>query len=280
MSLIEIMVVLVIFAITAVLGAMAFGAVSGSELNQSAGELASAVRYTYNLAAINNKAYALYIDLDQGTYHAAPVDDTGGECERVLLAPNGSDSDPLIVRYGDVKGEGKDASIFDEDSDDEEGGRPGMFDAAMAGAGGDNDEPAPPTWSDDGGTASGRLWSMLGKQTQSLAKEESAKAGYDLDEDTGEQKRMPTMRKNMLAKPKPLGKAVSFDGIVVRNGQEPVTEGVVPILFFPHGLTQRALIYLKAGDDDIVTVSILSLQGNGKVFGERLDPSEFEEKAD
>jgi hypothetical protein len=269
MTLIELLVVFFILGMAISLAVVGLGAVGGSELRQSAGELSAAVRFTYNLAVINNKTYALYLDLTAGTYYAAPIpDDTG--CERVLLAPDGKDDDPLIVRYGDV--------MSDEDKrkkkDDEEAG--GLFDAGMGGAGGGDQEPQPPSWASDEGTASGRLWGMLGEQTRSLSVEESKNAGYDIDVKT-EQKRLPTMRMNMLAKPKPLGKAVKFNGVVVREGQDPVTDGVVPILFFPHGVAQRALIYVKSGEEDELTIEILSLQGNGKIHGTRLDPSAFSE---
>ncbi len=275
MTLIELLVVMLIIGMALALAAVGLGAIGGSELRQSASELSAAVRYTYNLAAINNKTYALYLDLSGGTYYAAQIPEDGGDCERLLLAPNGKDTDPLILRYGDMKDVGSKSSSKSKDDDEQ---APGMFDAGMAGADGGAEEPGPPDWTGDDGTAAGRLWNMLGDQTKSLASEESAKAGYDLAEGEGEPKRLPTVRKNQLAKAKSLGRDVKFEGVVVRQGSDPIAEGVVPIVFFPHGVAQRALIYLTDSNGDALTVDILSLQGNGRITSGRTDPADFAEE--
>ena len=73
MTMIELIVALAVVAIALVVGGIAFGAVTGAEASQGAGEVSTAIRYTYNLSAINNKTYALFLDLDNGTYRVAPA---------------------------------------------------------------------------------------------------------------------------------------------------------------------------------------------------------------
>ena len=99
MTMIELIVGIAILAIALVVGGVAFGAVTGAETNQAAGELSTAVRYTYNLAAINNKTYALFLDLDNNTYKVGAVDTTNDSCSAscsALHASYRSGSHPIL----------------------------------------------------------------------------------------------------------------------------------------------------------------------------------------
>lgn len=272
MTLIEVIVALVIVSIAITLVAIAFGGVTGAKTRQAAGDFATAVRYTYNLAAINNKVYALHVDLSTGSYHAAPVD-PGNECERLLLDLDGDDSDAVIVRYKDT------GDTDDKRDDDNDENSPGMFGVVSEGA----PDPKPPGWTaNDDGTSSGKLLNMISQEAKDLGRAEAEKVGAALDAGESGQagpKRIKTFRKNQLGKPKKLPEGVSITGIVLREGQEPVTEGTVPILFYPHGYTQRALVYFAAGGDDpeVFTVEIMSLQGSGRVHSREVSADEFAE---
>jgi general secretion pathway protein H len=274
-TIVELMVVLVIFAIGLVLGAVALGGIAGAKTREGAGKLATAVRYTYNLAAINNKTYALYLNLDENSYYAGPLK-TDNECDRVLLALDGKDSGAVLIRF---------SNVGDEEDDDEDGG---LFGAVAGGANAGATETGPPAWAGDEGSKSNKLMKMLAQETRAEARVQSRMVGVELsdDEDVASErkkKRLKTYQRNLLGKPQKLPKKVRFVGVMVREGEEPVTKGVVPLIFFPHGYTQRALIYIDGGDEESpeeFTVEIMTLQGRGVVHAERLDKSAFEEVMD
>lgn len=252
--------------------AATFAGVTGARTREGAYKMGTAIRYTYNLAAINNRVYALTIDLDANTYKAGPLEPRG-KCDRLLLAMDGGDTDPVIMRYGDT------GDPDDRDDDDDDEPKP----AAVSTTG--DGEVKVPSWSSEDGTPAGKLTRMLSGEVRDEAAEDARKVGV-VSEDGAkahDKKQFKTFRKNQMAKPKKLPKGVRFGGVVLRDGADPVTEGVVHILFYPHGFSQRALIYVESGDEeepDTFTVEILSLQGRGKVHGERLAPSEFKEKTE
>ncbi len=268
MTLIEVIVAMVIMAIAMGLAVMAFGAVTSAETRQGASDVATAVRYTYNLSAINNRVYALYLDLDAGTYQAAPFK-KGGDCERLMINVDGSASDPIVTTYG--------KSGDNEDDDDDEDR--GLFDAAQ-GAQGDGEVTDAVTA--DTTTPTGQLMNLLSSETKSLSQETSRQAGIPVDDSTSPDgpKRVKSYRKNQLGKPRKLPKGVKFAGVLLREDMDPVTEGKVPILFYPHGFTQRALIYLESGegeDAEVFTVEVMSLAGLGRIHDVELDASNFKE---
>jgi hypothetical protein len=127
---------------------------------------------------------------------------------------------------------------------------------------------------------------MLTSEVRSEARAESLKVGIELSDDIASErgkKRIKTYKGNLLSKPQKLPDGVTFSGVIVREGENAVTSGVVPIIFFPHGYTQRALIFIKGGsaeDDDAeeFTVEVMSLQGRGQLHAERLDDRAFKEE--
>ncbi len=252
------------------IAAATLGGVGAAKTREGAYKVATAVRYTYNLAAINNRVYALFIDLDNNTYKAGPIEPRG-ECDRLLLAIDGSDTDPVITRYGDTGDE-------DDDDDDDE---PKANPVAASGDG----EVKVPAWTSEDGNPAGKLLKMISAEVRDEGAQNARNIG--VPEETSEahaNKKLKTFRKNQLGKAKKLPKGVRFGGIVLRDGAEPVTEGVVPILFYPHGYSQRALIYVTGEHDDdednIFTIEIKSLQGRGKVHALELDPRDFKETKD
>ncbi len=271
MTLIEVIVALVIVAIAISLVAIAFGGIVGAKTRQAAGDLATAVRYTYNLAAINNRVYALYIDVGEGTYHAAPLQ-PGNECDRVLLNVDGDEADPMVLKYRDT---GERDRVGGDDVE------PSQFGGVESGS--DDPDPKPPDWTkDDDGTPAGMLLNMVSMEAKQLGRDEAEKAGAPVDLGNPQEgpKRIKTFRKNQLGKPRALPEGVRFGGVVLREGQEAITEGTIPILFFPHGHTQRAFIYLDSGgeeDGETFTVEVMSLQGSGIVHDFEVDPNDFAE---
>jgi type II secretory pathway pseudopilin PulG len=264
---IEILVVITIMSLAIAGGAVALGALSGADVRRAASDLATGIRYTYNLAAINNRDYALYLDLDAGTWHAAPLPATK-PCDRVLLDLEGGEGDPVVTRYMDAG---------DSESDDDE--KPGPFDAALTPG---TESKGPPSWSSDAGTPAGKLRNMLSQEVKDTQRREAENRGLPTDEGEpdGKKKRMKSFRKNLIGKPQKLPKGVKLSGVVVRDGAEPVTEGTVPIIFYAHGVTQRALIYVADETDDegdIFTIEVMSLQGMGRIHSTELPSSEFNE---
>lgn len=271
MTLIEVIVALLIATLLIIVMVLALGAITAADTRRGAGDLATAVRYTYNLAAINNKVYALFLDLDNHTYHAAPLEGSGA-CDRLLIDLEGGDGGQILRRFGDTGGD-------DDDDDDQEGG---LFASLPRGGAPD---PAIPAWVNaKESSPSGKLMSLLSEETKELGAEESRRAGALVDEETGpEEKRMPTFRKNRMGEPIKLPDQVRIGGVVLSEGAEPITSGTVPILFYPHGFTQRALIYVESGDEEAgeaFTVEILSLRGSARIHSDLLDPSEFREESD
>ncbi len=275
-TIVELMVVLVIMAIAISLGAVALGGLAGAKTKEGTGKLSTAIRYTYNLAAINNKVYALYLNLDENSYHAAPLK-TDNECDRVLLAIDGKDSGAVLVRFSDV---GK-----EDDDEDEESG---SFNPAMSAGKGDGSAGGPPAWANDEGSKSNKLIKMLSQDVRTEARAQSEQVGAiiptaeDVDGER-KKKRLKSYQRNLMGKTQKLPNKVRFAGVVLREGEEAVTSGVVPIVFFPHGYTQRALIYVEGGDTDTpeqYTIEIMSLQGRGVIHAERLELDAFEEIMD
>lgn len=269
---IEVLVALVIVSIMLGVVVLSVGAITAADTRSAAGSFSTAVRYTYNLAAINNRVYALYINLDDNTYRAAPLDQSN-DCDRLLLSINGQDTDPMVVRYG---------SDSEKESEDDEENTPGLFDAAMSGTSSDGE---PTTdWGTDKHTPAGRLRGMMSSEVRELSNEVSRNAGNEPEPSPEDgPKRIQTFRRNQLAKAKALPKGVSFEGVLVREGSPPVTEGTVPLLFYPHGYTQRALVQLGNGQEEggeHITVEIMTFQGSAQVHDGPIDPSKFKEETE
>ena len=68
-TVVELMVVMAIIAIIMGLGAYSLGRITNTDLRSDANRLASAMKYTYANAAINNTEYRMVFDLDSGVYH-------------------------------------------------------------------------------------------------------------------------------------------------------------------------------------------------------------------
>ena len=121
--------------------------------------------------------------------------------------------------------------------------------------------------------------SMLSSEVQEAASEEAQAAGVTVDNTPrGMERDKKRTRVNRAEKPIALPKGVRIAAVLLRDNGDPVTEGTVPILVYPHGYLQRALIYLEAGKEDNpeeLTLELMSLQGRAEIHPEALEFSHF-----
>ena len=280
---IELIVAVAIIAIALVFATIGLGRISSAHTRESAGKLATAVRYAYHLAAVNNRTYALVLDLDGGTFHASPVQEQG-ECDRLLLHLDGEDDEgPLVTKAGETGDE------EDKDKDDDE--KPGDFSAIAEGgepsSAGAQDEAAHDEVDDT--SAAGKLLRMTSSDARRAGQEEARKAGVQVDDDEAEadalgKKKVKSFARNLLEKPTKLEADTKITGVVVREGGEPITSGEVKLLVYPHGYVQRALIYVESvggsGTPEQFTVEVLSLQARGVLHEGKLDARRFKEEVE
>ncbi len=270
MTLVELLVALVIMAIVLTVGVFAIGRMTSADLDAAATELGAGVHYAFNLSSVNNSMYALYLDLDGGRYWVGEVPQEN-ECDRLLLSLDGRDDEQIVKRYGDK-----------EDDDDNED-TPQPF-AGLASTGGPNPSSDNQTVNIAESTSfrNRSYMDQLSPEVREAAAEEARNAGVVLVEDPpGTERPNKRVRKNRLAKARTLPKGVRFSRVVLRENGDPIDEGIVPILIYPHGYLQRALIYLEAGSEDDpeeITLELMSYQGRAIMHGEALDPSRFAEE--
>ncbi len=77
-------------------------------------------------------------------------------------------------------------------------------------------------------------------------------------------------KENLLTR-QTLPEGISFGAVVTTHHDEPVEEGEAEVFFFPDGYVEKALIYLKKGEETY-TVETVPLKGVGVVHSEELDP--------
>ena len=276
MTMIELLVAIAIVAIAITIGAVALGGVSSAKTREGAGKLATAVRYTYHLATTNNKTYALFLNLDDNTYHAAAIP-TAGECDRVLLHLDGKVKDDVVISKMSDEGGAAKARRREVGKD-----KPVDPFGGIASGGEDSDDGTPPTLLQDDTSPAARLHQMIGGEARASGRATSRKAGVKLEEDEGAPKKdekKKHQRTNILGKAVKLPDKVKFAGVILKEGAEPVTHGTVPIVVYPHGVVQRALILLTGGKDgtEKFTVEVMSLQARGVVHDTHLTAKNFPE---
>lgn len=77
-------------------------------------------------------------------------------------------------------------------------------------------------------------------------------------------------KENLLTR-QVLPEGISFRAVMTSHHDEPVEEGKAEVFFFPDGYAEKALIYLRKGEETI-TVETIPLKGIGVVHPEELDP--------
>ena len=234
--------------------------------------LGQEVRYGYNLAAINNKVYVLFLNLDDNTFYFAPIDQEN-PCDRVLLRDDPDEPENVLARYGDLS----------RDEDEDEDDAPRGLSSLLTGA-----REKPPEALKKSAVGGHDLKRMLGQEVREAGKQASRSAGIALDDEDGdaerEKKHVQSFMLNIYREPRKLPNKARFAGVVLAQGQDPVTSGTIPLIFYPHGVAQRALIYVTGAKDDtdmeVFTIEILTMQGKARVHGERLSPDDFKEAVD
>jgi len=266
MTLVELLVALVIMTIVSTLGVLAVGQLTSADLDSGAGELSANIHYAFNLASVNNQMYAIYLDLDKGTYHVGEIPQEN-ECDRLLLNVNSKGDDSIVRRYGDPDKE-------DSDSDED----PGMF-AGLGGSSGLNSDRSVPNLALSTANRNKSFMNMLSNEVQEAATDEARAAGVEVDNTPrGTERDHKRNRVNRAEKAIRLPPGVRISGVLLREGDDPIESGVVPILVYPHGYLQRALIYLEAGREESpeeVTLELMSLQGRVEIHPGALDNSHF-----
>ncbi len=77
-------------------------------------------------------------------------------------------------------------------------------------------------------------------------------------------------KENLLTR-QVLPEGISFGAVMTSHHDEPVEEGEAEVFFFPDGYAEKALIYLRKGEETY-TVETVPLKGIGVVYAEELDP--------
>lgn len=99
---------------------------------------------------------------------------------------------------------------------------------------------------------------QVGSVTDGIAKEQ------------GSSRRRIRPKENLLTR-QVLPEGIAFAAVVTSHHDEPVEEGEAEIFFFPDGYAEKALIYLRKGEETY-TVETIPLKGIGRVHAEELDP--------
>jgi len=96
------------------IGAMTVSSLSAGNLKDSALNLSTALRYTYNQAGMNNTQYRIVLDLDQNTYHSEIVRAAYFESS----TPSEEDAEFLTEEARELERKKREQeSLFDKDED-------------------------------------------------------------------------------------------------------------------------------------------------------------------
>jgi len=68
-----------------------------------------------------------------------------------------------------------------------------------------------------------------------------------------------------------LGDNVSIMDVWTEGNDTPTAEGMVSLVFFPHGFTQEALVHLQDDAGQVFSIKVWSLTGRAEVFNEYVE---------
>ncbi len=207
MTLIEVLVALLIVSGLLLMVVPAVTARAGVRVKEEAGQLAGAIRYLYDYAALHGQTCRIVFTLQPGE---GGIDRYRFECTEGSPKLTAS---PMEVRDGHVE--------IEDDSDD-------AFDAAHA--------------------------------TEEEKFQRQITAGPVWNEFS-----------SPVAEPQELPPDVSIRGFWTPRLSDVVTEGDAWLYFFPMGETQRALVWLTDGYDNVYTLSVQPLTGRVRVHAEDLE---------
>ncbi len=239
-TVIELVAVIAIAIMMSVAGFVTVRGVRRADVSTAAAKLATAIRYTYDTAVLNNGTYRLVMDFESSSWWVERVE-TSQTCGGVAILP------------------GEDEEEADEDEDrDGNGQAKGEVNPWAAG------NPF------DGGSMAAQLWD----QGAPGAMEESGRPELSA-EDLSEQERIELKRlrarvRDDLLKKTALPNGIGFKMVMTSHQDEPTEEGTAEIYFFPSGYVERAYVYLDR-DEDVYTIETLPLKGVGVIHKEELD---------
>jgi prepilin-type N-terminal cleavage/methylation domain-containing protein len=194
LSIIEILVVLAIFAGLIGIGAGMIGLIGQGGARKEAVKLTSAVRYMYSQAAVNNSQYRLVLDLDTGEYY--------GE----------------VVEYANVEQE-EDSAVAD---------------------------------------------AFLTKEAQALGKKERERRSLFSKKEAdpfGIDRRVRASRiEDGLMRPGKLPEGLFFSRVIVA-AEDPITQGIATVNFYPNGYQDPAIIFIEDNDGQIFSLRTEPLTG-------------------
>lgn len=244
-TVLELVAVIAIAIMMSVAGFVTIRSVRRADVSTAAAKLATAIRYTYDTAVLNNGTYRLVMDFDASSWWVERVE-TSQTCGGVAILP-GDDEE-------------------EEDGEDSDGkeGEAAEVNPWVAG------NPF------DGGSMASQLWDMGGS---GAAGEVPEATGGDAKqpslEDLSEEQRVELRRQRArvrddLLKRTSLPAGIGFKMVMTSHQDEPTEEGTAEIYFFPSGYVERAYIYIKR-DEDVYTVETVPLKGIGIIHKEELN---------
>lgn len=240
-TVIELMAVVAIALMMAVGGFVTVRSVRRADVSTAAAKLATAIRYTYDTAVLNNGTYRLVLDFESSSWWVERVE-TSQTCGGVAILP------------------GEDDEKEEEDEDAEKAG------SAQSGV-----NPWTAGNPFDGGSMAAQLWDGSGAGA-------TADGGIDDQpslEDLSEEERVELRRRRArvrdeLLKKTDLPTGIKFKMVMTSHQDEPTEEGSAEIYFFPSGYVERAYVFVQR-DEDVYTIETVPLKGIGLVHKEELD---------
>jgi len=241
-TVIELMAVVAIAMMMAVGGFVTVRGVRRADVSTAAAKLATAVRYTYDTAVLNNGTYRLVLDFESSSWWVERVE-TSQTCGGVAILPGEDDE--------------KDGDEKDEDSDED--------------AAGNGVNPWAAGNPFDGGSMAAQLWDGAGSATAAVTGDDEQPSLEDLsEEERMELRRRRARVRDELLKKTDLPTGIKFKMVMTSHQDEPTEEGSAEVYFFPSGYVERAYLYLQR-DEDVYTIETVPLKGIGVVHKEELD---------
>ncbi|HPB50398.1 MAG TPA: type II secretion system protein [Myxococcota bacterium] len=238
-TVLELLAVIAIAIMMSVAGAVTIRSVRRADASTAAARLATAIRYTYDTAVLNNGTYRLILDFDSSSWWVERVQ-ISQNCGGIAILPGEDDEE--------------------EDPDDEKDK--------------EEKEAVVNQWAAsnpfDGGSMAARIWEMGGVAgaDDEAAKEPSLE---DLtEEEIVDLKRRRARVRDDLLKKTALPNGITFKRVMTSHQDEPTEEGTAEIYFFPSGYVEKALVFIERGED-VYTIETVPLKGIGVIHKEELD---------